>query len=146
MSAGPRLRTDIVEVFVVRAHELLLLRRAKEPMLGTWQPVLGHVEAGETAEQAARRELEEETGLGEGGGLASLRALERVHPYFLPERDAVVLSPRFVALAEKGWEPALCAENDASKWVATRDAACELCWPSQRASFSEAVSSGLIAL
>jgi len=146
VSPGPRLRTDIVEVFVVRERELLLLRRAKKPMLGTWQPVLGHVEAYETAIEAARRELEEETALREGGGLVSLTPLERVNPYFLPERDAIVLSPRFVARAEAGWEPVLCAENNAVQWVAASEAERALHWPSQRESWLEAISSGIVSL
>ncbi|MHB8584844.1 MAG: NUDIX domain-containing protein [Thermoplasmatota archaeon] len=41
---------------------VLLLRRKPEIGAG-WQPVTGKVEAGETHEEAARRELAEETGL-----------------------------------------------------------------------------------
>lgn len=146
MSRGPAVRTDIVEVFVARASgELLLGRRAQAPMLGTWQPVFGHVEAGESAAAAARRELSEETGLAGSPDLLSFWALERVRSYFLPELDAIVASPRFVAIASPQWEPRLCPEHDAWRWIRPKDAERELFWPSQRASWAEAAQTVLEA-
>ena len=44
-------------------HEVLLIRRGRAPMLGAWGLPGGAQEVGETAEEAARRELLEETGL-----------------------------------------------------------------------------------
>ena len=46
--------------------EVLLVRRGKAPNIGRWSLPGGAQELGETAEQAARRELEEETGLAVG--------------------------------------------------------------------------------
>ena len=46
--------------------EVLLARRGRAPALGTWSLPGGAQELGETAEQAARRELLEETGLTAG--------------------------------------------------------------------------------
>lgn len=43
--------------------EVLLVRRGKPPNIGTWTLPGGAQELGETAEEAARRELAEETGL-----------------------------------------------------------------------------------
>ncbi len=143
MSSGPRLRTDVVEVFVVRDGELLLMRRAKEPMLGTWQPVLGHAVEGETAVEAARRELMEETGLSDATGLVRFECLERVRPYYIPETDSIVLSPRFLATAPGGWEPELCAEHDERKWVASFEALDELHWPSQKEAWGEVLMRGM---
>ncbi len=42
---------------------VLLIRRAKAPLLGRWSIPGGTVELGETLEQALVREMEEETGL-----------------------------------------------------------------------------------
>lgn len=56
-----------VGVSVLLEHDgsVLLLHRAvsKDHGSGEWEPVSGRVESGETAEQAAVREVDEETGL-----------------------------------------------------------------------------------
>jgi 8-oxo-dGTP diphosphatase len=52
-----------IGVVVLRPGEVLLVRRGKAPNFGAWSLPGGAQELGETAEQAARRELEEETGL-----------------------------------------------------------------------------------
>ncbi len=48
---------------VVRAGQVLLVRRKKEPDAGKWGFPGGHVEPGETALAAATRELAEETSI-----------------------------------------------------------------------------------
>jgi len=45
------------------AHRLLLIRRGHSPAAGRWSLPGGRVEAGETDDQAVRREVLEETGL-----------------------------------------------------------------------------------
>ena len=52
-----------VSVAVVRGERVLLVRRARPPAQGLYAFPGGKVEATETLEQAARRELLEETGL-----------------------------------------------------------------------------------
>ena len=52
-----------VSVAVIRDDRLLLVRRLREPSRGLHAFPGGRVEPGETNEQAARRELFEETGL-----------------------------------------------------------------------------------
>ncbi|CAA9251476.1 MAG: hypothetical protein AVDCRST_MAG52-2100 [uncultured Blastococcus sp.] len=50
-------------VVVDRAGRLLLIRRGHDPHAGLWSLPGGRVEAGETTEEAVRREVLEETGL-----------------------------------------------------------------------------------
>jgi 8-oxo-dGTP pyrophosphatase MutT (NUDIX family) len=53
-------RAFSVAVYSRRAGEVLVIRHRR---LGTWLPIGGELEAGETPLEAARRELREETGL-----------------------------------------------------------------------------------
>lgn len=52
-----------IGVVVLKAGSVLLVRRGKPPNVGTWSLPGGAQEVGETAEEAGRRELLEETGL-----------------------------------------------------------------------------------
>lgn len=60
--------------------ELLLVRRAKEPAKGTLDLPGGFVDMHENAEEAARREIREETGL-ETGPCRYLFSLPNLYPY-----------------------------------------------------------------
>ena len=52
-----------IGVVVLKPDAVLLIQRGKPPNLGSWSLPGGAQELGETCEAAARRELEEETGL-----------------------------------------------------------------------------------
>ena len=56
----PERRAFSVAVFCRNAGAVLLVKHRR---LGTWLPVGGEIEPGETPREAARRELREETGL-----------------------------------------------------------------------------------
>ncbi len=133
---GPRVRTDIVDVYIVRERRLLLIRRAREPMRGQWHPLMGHVEAGERAMDTALRELHEEIGL-LPTHIDAWFQLEQTFPFFLADRDEIFLSPRFVVLASASFEPTLNDEHDAHRWVDVERAEAELLWPGQRAALRE---------
>lgn len=55
-----------IGIVVLRPDAVLLVRRGRPPSLGEWSLPGGAQELGETAEDAARRELAEETGLAVG--------------------------------------------------------------------------------
>lgn len=52
-----------IGAIVFKGESVLLVRRGKPPNIGSWTLPGGAQEIGETAEQAARRELLEETGI-----------------------------------------------------------------------------------
>lgn len=79
--AGPETPKLMVDVVVPsESGEVLLIRRDSEPFEGQWALPGGFVEIGETVEEAAAREAEEETGL-------TVEILRLVGVYSDPNRD-----------------------------------------------------------
>jgi ADP-ribose pyrophosphatase YjhB (NUDIX family) len=66
-AADPRAYPDrpylAVSAAIIRDGRVLVARRARGPALGVWTMPGGVVEAGETLEEALKREIDEETGL-----------------------------------------------------------------------------------
>ena len=78
--ASPALFLIAAGVYGQRDGKILLLQRAVGAMVGFWSMPGGLVEAGETPEKAARRELFEETGLRPTGPL-TLIGVTSMHVY-----------------------------------------------------------------
>lgn len=127
-----------VAVFVTRKRGAEVLVVHRSPQQGSyWHVVAGGVEVGESAEAAAVRELQEETGLVaevEGG----VEVVEYV--YSLTEEPAerramydssivAVTVTCFRATAPDDWEPTLDWEHDDHRWCSPRAAFETLRWP-----------------
>ena len=67
-----------IGVVLLKPDAVLLVRRGKPPSSGSWSLPGGAQELGETAEQAARRELLEETGL-TAGALTLAANVDSIH-------------------------------------------------------------------
>src|SRR3954463_1331727 len=134
-------RYDMVYCFAVRTggsegHEILQLRRAiGDFMGGTWQTVVGKIETGEKAWQAAVRELREETGLVPLPG--EFYQLDTINTFYLAADDSIWHCPAFCALVDAATEVVLNDEHDAVRWIAPSQIDESFIWPGERAQLAE---------
>lgn len=114
----PALTADCV-VFTVDEDQLqlLLIRRTGEPFAGRWALPGGFVEEDETADAAARRELEEETGLRD-------IYLEQLYTMSRVDRDprGRVISVAHMALVRRGLHLAAASDASDAAWLPVSDA------------------------
>ena len=126
-------------IAVRRGSEFLVLHRA--PQCGSfWHLVAGAEEPGESAAEAAARELLEETGLDVTGTLVDLERSfayplaaepDYVRERFPADVSEVVVSC-FVAEVPARWEPTLNEEHDEYRWCSVDQAEALLYWPEPR--------------
>jgi 8-oxo-dGTP pyrophosphatase MutT (NUDIX family) len=123
----------VVDVYVVRPQrhpwQILALQRAASGTRcpNSWETVAGSIEPGERPEDAAVRELYEETGL----------APERlysitVQPFYIHRLSTVQMAVVFAAFVPVEGAVVLSAEHQASEWLAVEDARRRLAWPRER--------------
>ncbi len=113
--------SNTVQVHIARynrvkgEYEFLVLQRSQDNALYplVWQAVTGTVENGETALQAAVRELEEETGI----IAKEMWTLPYVTMFFNPQSDEVHASPVFGVLADEGVVVRLSGEHREYRWL-----------------------------
>lgn len=128
----PDLVVRVVDVYPYRlssdeAPVFLILRRAPGRLYaGQWRMVGGKIAPGETAWQAALREVEEET----GRRPTVLWTLPSVNVFYEWTHDRVSVTPAFAA--ELSADPVLDREHDAFAWCSADEAADRLAWPEQQ--------------
>jgi dATP pyrophosphohydrolase len=106
----------------------LLIRRAGKYLPGTWQMVSGGILEGETAVQAALRELHEETGLTP----KALYNADLVETFYMQSLDKITFVPVFVAFVEETKVKLSPTEHDAYEWLPFEEARSRLVWSEQR--------------
>jgi 8-oxo-dGTP pyrophosphatase MutT (NUDIX family) len=141
----PTARESVVFVTRRGRAEVLVVRRC-QALGGYWHAIAGAVEVGESFEQAALRELLEETGLVVGGGIGEIGRL----PFIDSEYD---LSPPcdgsgspagtsvrvrcFLLEVGDEFEPNMNWEHDAYRWCNPPEALGLLCWRNIRNSLAQ---------
>ncbi len=146
----PPIRADGIAVYIYRktpALEFLQIHRSANTgeYQHSWQTVYGGVEPGETAVQAALRELREET------NLTPLRMwqVEYLESFYFMPHDYVLVMPVFAVEVAPDATITLNHEHDAHRWVAEREIGESFMWRTQREALKyllEALHSGSAAM
>ena len=126
------LRIGIVDVYVIRPYRddwlvLALQRSASTRCPASWETVHGRIEPDERPEDAAVREIREETGL----------TVDRLYsitcqPFYLHATGIVQMAVVFAAFVREGADVRLGDEHQRSEWLSMSDAATRLTWPRER--------------
>lgn len=77
---------------------VLLVKRGKPPVSGIWSLPGGHIEPGEPAREAARREITEETGI-----TAEIAGLADTHDVIIRNAEGVLTAHYLLAVFYGGW-------------------------------------------
>jgi ADP-ribose pyrophosphatase len=134
-------RVSLVDLYVLRGAgaglECLVLRRAAGGRCpGSWETVHGHIEPGEAPADAARRELQEETGLAP----ERLYNLSRVETFYQHRLDEVALVPVFAAFVPAAAAVRTGAEHDRFEWLRPAEARKRFAWPREARGLDDAVA------
>ena len=126
------IRIGVVDVYVIRPYRtdwlVLSLQRSRGTRCpGSWETVHGRIETDERPEEAAVREVREETGL-------DLDRLYNVtcQPFYLHTVAVVQMAVVFAAFVTEGSDVRLGVEHERYEWVSVADAAARFTWPRER--------------
>jgi 8-oxo-dGTP pyrophosphatase MutT (NUDIX family) len=136
--SGVAIEVGVVDVLVFRKAQkgwlvLALQRSAQTRCPGVWEMVHGKVEAGEALEDAAHRELREETGL-KAERLISVG----MHSFYLVPRPSVQLCAVFAAVVPNDGAVVLGEEHSRHAWLTPAAARRRFTWPQEQRSLDDA--------
>jgi 8-oxo-dGTP pyrophosphatase MutT (NUDIX family) len=128
----------VVEVYVIRHNggdwRVLTLQRAEDTKRpGSWETVYGKIDSGERAEDAAVRELREETDL-EPTSLYNVT----VNSFYLHVKRTIQMCIVFAAFVDDDAEVTLGEEHQRSEWLSVDDACDRYTWPREAHSLRDA--------
>jgi 8-oxo-dGTP pyrophosphatase MutT (NUDIX family) len=112
---------------------VLILQRALTTRCPTaWETVHGHIEPGEEPEEAAVREVREETGL-------SVQRLYNisVQPFYLHKSHIVELAVVFAAFVDSAAPVVLGEEHARAEWLTPERALERFVWPRERSALRD---------
>ena len=128
----------VVEVYVIRHNGgdwrvLALQRGADTKRPGSWETVYGKIDSGERAEDAAVRELSEETGL-EPQRLYNVT----VNSFYLHAKRTIQMCIVFAAFVDDDAKVTLGEEHEQYEWLSVDDACERYAWPREAHSLRDA--------
>jgi dihydroneopterin triphosphate diphosphatase len=115
------------------AARLLVLQRNKNTSRGLWSLVMGRLEKGESAAEAIRREIAEETGI----ALEALYTSGCCDTFFNPGANAIEIMPIFIAPFAEQPQVRLDHEHLAYRWMTFAEAVSIMAYPGQRQALPE---------
>ncbi|HEY8310442.1 MAG TPA: ATPase, T2SS/T4P/T4SS family, partial [Gemmatimonadaceae bacterium] len=132
-----RIEVGVVDVYLVdpqtEVWRVLALRRASTARCaGAWEAVHGHIESEESPEDAAVREVLEETGL----DIQRMYTIT-VHSFYLQKRARIEVAVVFCAFVDSGTPVTLGPEHDQYAWLPMDTAGNRFTWPRAGQALSE---------
>lgn len=115
------------------AARILVLQRNKNTSRGLWSLVMGRIEKAESAADAVRREIAEETGI----AVEALYTSGCCDTFFNSGANAIEIMPIFVATFATAPAVRLDHEHLAYRWLSFAEAVDILAYPGQRQAMPE---------
>jgi dATP pyrophosphohydrolase len=131
------IRSRAVAAAILAGHgeaaRVLVLQRNKNTSRGLWSLVMGRIEKGESAADAIRREIAEETGI----AVEALYTSGCCDTFFNSGANAIEIMPIFVATFATAPAVTLDHEHLAYRWLGFAEAVDVLAYPGQRQAMPE---------
>ncbi len=129
----PKIISDVIDTYIFRLVngrvQFLVVRRHPDVAMGdTWQSVHGKISPGETAVEAARREITERVGIDP----ERMYSADYISQFYDHITDTIVLAPTFAARVPATTRPRLSSEYSDYAWCDLEETTGRLMWNAQR--------------